>query len=55
MRGIDQAASFQQDGAEQVDLRDLAGHAIVLNPVPHADAVLAHQHELAEEGHDEVL
>src|SRR6266511_5377249 len=37
------------------DLGHLAAHTLDLHPVTDADAVLAHQHEPAEEGDDEVL
>ena len=48
-------AGFEQRGAEEADLDDLAADAVDLNPVADADAVLAHEDEPAEEGEDEVL
>ncbi len=40
---------------EERDLDHLATDRVDLHPVAHSNAVLAHQHEPAEEGEDEVL
>ena len=48
-------AGFEQRGAEEADLDDLAADAVDLDPVADADAVFAHEDEPAEEGEDEVL
>ena len=48
-------AGFEQGGAEEADLDDLAADAVDLDPVADADAVFAHEDEPAEEGEDEVL
>src|SRR3984885_4254231 len=48
-------AGFEQGGAEETDLDDLAADAVDLNPVADANAVFAHEDEPAEEGEDEVL
>src|SRR6202035_3138017 len=48
-------AGFEQDGAEETDLDDLAANPVNLHPVADADAVSTHEDEPAEEGEDEVL
>ena len=52
---IGPVAGFEQHGAEEADLDDLAADAVDFNPVAGADAVLAHEDKPAEEGEDEVL
>src|SRR5215475_3333391 len=46
---------LEQHRVEQAELHDLAGHAVDLHEIADADAVLAHQHEPAEERDDEIL
>ena len=48
-------AGFEERGAEEADLDDLAADAVDLDPVADADAVFAHEDKPAEEGEDEVL
>ena len=48
-------AGFEQNGLQQPDFDHLAGHAVDLNPVAHADAVAPHQHEPSKECDDEIL
>jgi hypothetical protein len=48
-------AGFEERGAEEADLYDLAADAVDLNPVADADAVFSHEDKPAEEGEDEVL
>jgi len=55
MPRIGPVAGFEQHGVEHPKLHYFAGHAVDFDPVAEADAVLAHQHEPAEEAQDEVL
>ena len=48
-------AGFQQHGAKNADLHDFASDSVDLNPIAHADAILAQQDEPTEESHDEVF
>jgi hypothetical protein len=52
---VRQISGLQQRGAHQADLGHLAAHAVDLNPVADANAVLAHEDEPAEKREDEVL
>ena len=53
--GIRPVTGLEQHRAQHPELHHLAAHAVDLDPVAEADAVLAHQHEPADEGDDEIL
>ena len=55
MARVGPVARLEQHGVEDAHLHHLAADAVDLHPVADADAVTAHEHEPAEEGHDEVL
>ena len=55
MSGLVPAARLEQHRIEHSELDDFAGHAVDLDEIADANAVLAHQHEPADEADDEVL
>src|ERR1700729_1694587 len=55
MARIGPVSGFKQGGADQADVDHLAAYPINFDPVSNANAILPHEHEPSEEGHDEVF
>src|SRR3984957_11280823 len=55
MAFVGPVAGFEEGGAEEADLQDLAADGDDFDPGADAKAVFAHEEEPAEEGEDEVL
>ena len=55
MAPVRQIAGFKQGSAHQADLGNFAAHAVDLNPIADANAILAHEDEPAEKREDEIL